>query len=293
MHKEDTQEEERNMDRKVTIVVDSTCDIDVNVAKELGIRYMPILIDINGQSYKDGYEITAKEFYKKISDKDTQAKTSLVSPLEFEEIFKEELAKGMDVVCLTISSSLSGTHNSAMLAKNMLESDKISVIDSKTVSLGFELLTLEAAKLANEGLSGKEIVEKIESLKEKQRLLVYVETLEMLKRGGRIPKSLAAIGGVLRIKPILAMEDGILDTVNKTRSKKAGFKFLVEKLNEMEINKDYPFVVAHADNLEGANELMEEIKDKIKDAKVIVSEIGPAVGTHVGQGAVAMAFIEK
>lgn len=281
------------MNRKVTIVVDSTCDIGVNVAKELGIRYMPVLIDINGEHYKDGYEITSKEFYKKIAQKDVCPKTSLVSPLEFEEVFKEELAKGMDVVCLTISSSLSGTYNSAMITKNMLESDKVHVIDSKNVSLGFGLLVFEAARLANEGLTAKEIVEKIELLKEKQRLLVYVETLEMLKRGGRIPKSLATIGGVLRIKPILAIEDGILNTVTKTRGKKAGFKFLVERLNEMEINKEYPFIVAHSDNLDGANELIEEIKDKIKDVKVMVSEIGPAVGTHVGQGAVAVTFIEK
>lgn len=281
------------MNRKVTIVVDSTCDIDVKVAEELGVRYMPILIDINGKNYKDGYEITYKEFYKKISEKDVCLKTSLISPLEFEKVFKEELAKGMDVVCLTISSSLSGTYNSAMITKNMLESDKVHVIDSKNVSLGFGLLVFEAARLANEGLTAKEIVEKIELLKEKQRLLTYVETLEMLKRGGRIPKSLATIGGVLRIKPILAMEDGILNTVTKTRGKKAGFKFLIERFNEMEINKEYPFIVAHSDNLDGANEFIEEIKDKLEGVKVIVSEIGPAVGTHVGQGAVAMTFIEK
>jgi len=281
------------MNKKVTIVVDSTCDIDIRVAKEVGIRYMPVLIDINGQQYKDGYEITCKEFYEKLVNKNTQVKTSLVTPIEFEEIFKEELATGMEVICLTISSSLSGTYNSAILAKNMVDSDKIHIIDSKTVSLGFELLALEAAKLANQGLSAKEIVEKIEYLKEKQSLLVYVETLDMLKRGGRIPKSLATVGEVLRIKPILAMEEGILNTVTKTRGKKAGFKFLLETLNKMDINKDYPFIVAHADNVDGANELIKEMKDNLNDVELIVSEIGPAVGTHVGQGAVAIAFIEK
>lgn len=281
------------MSRKVTIVVDSTCDIKVDEANKLGLIYMPVLIDINGELYRDGYEITVKQFYDKLSDKSIFPKTSLVSPIDFEKVFREELAKGREVICCTISSTLSGTYNSAVLAKNIVESDKIHIVDSKTVALGFELLVREAANLANKGATASEILEFVDKLKEKQRLFVYVETLEMLKRGGRIPKSLATIGGMLQIKPILTMRDGLLETLNKTRGKKAGFKYISQLLCEKTIDKEYSFIIAHANNPIGAEELRKEIENEITNVNVIISEIGPAVGTHVGEGAVAIAFIEK
>lgn len=273
---------------KISIVVDTTCDLSPELMESRDIIFIPLTVNIDGDIYRDKIDISSREFYEKISGKGIFPKTSLISPAEFESIFKNELDKGNEVVCITVSSKLSGTYNSANIAKDTLSSDRIHIIDGKTASSGSALLILEASRLAKEGNSIHTIINHIDNLIEKQKCMIYMDTMEMLKRGGRIPKSLATIGGMLKIKPILTVKDGELEPVAKVRGKKAAYNEIVDSIAKEEIDKRYPLMIAHANNLEYATEMITMLKDYISDMEVIISEIGPVVGTHSGEGTIAV-----
>lgn len=278
---------------EISIIVDSTCDLSVEVMESKGIIFAPVGIEVDGEVYEDKINITAKEFYEKIRKKGVHPKTTLVSPATFEQLFKRELDKGNEVLCITISSQLSGTYNSANIAKESLESDKIHIVDSTTVCLGSGMLVLVAERLAKEGKNIESIKKVLNDMIEKQLCLMYIEELEMLKRGGRIPAAIASIGSVLKIKPILTTKDGVLEMTTKVRGKKAGFREIIRTFENAELDKRYPIMVAHANNLEGATELISLLGVVTEGMEVIVSEVGPAVGTHSGEGALAVWGVKK
>lgn len=278
---------------KISIIVDSTCDLNVETMKRNNIIFAPLGVEIDGHMYHDKIDITAKEFYEKIRKKDTFPKTSLVSPATFEDLFKKELDKGNDVLCITLSSNLSGTYNSANIAKNVLESDKVHIIDSKTSSLGCGMLVLAAINLVKEGYDINFIKDVLNNIISNQMCMIYVEDMEMLKRGGRVSNVAASLGSVLKIKPILTTKDGSVVLHNKVRGKKAGFKEIVRTFERETLDKKYPIMVAHANNIEGASELISLLGCVADGMDVLISEIGPAVGTHSGEGAIAIWGVKK
>lgn len=278
---------------KISIIVDSTCDLSVELMESKGIIFAPLGIEISGELYQDKVNITVKEFYEKIRKKGVYTKTTLVSPATFEKLFKSELDKGNDVLCITLSSQLSGTYNSANIAKESLESDRIHIVDSKTASLGSGMLVLVAESLAKEGKDIDYIKSVLNDIIVKQQCLIYIEELEMLKRGGRIPVAAAAIGSVLKIKPILTTKKGKLEMTTKVRGRKAGFREIIRAFENVDLDKKYPIMVAHANNLEGATELISLLGIVSEGMEVIISEIGPAVGAHSGEGALAIWGIKK
>lgn len=281
------------MKNKVVIVTDSTCDLSMEIMQEYNIRFLPLTVDIGGKVYKDKLELSNAAFYEIIKDKNIFPKTAQVAPLSFEEVFKEELDKGNEIICITISSELSGTYSSANIAKNTLESEKIHVIDSRTVTLGEGYLVKVAAEKAREGSSAAEITKYIESLIAKQDAIIIIETMEMLKRGGRISPAKAAIGGILGIKPMLTIADGVLEPVGKVKGKKAAVKEMIQYLRDKNIDLSQTVMVAHANDIEGCNKIVETIKEEFNTSNIMISEMGPTVGTHAGPGATAVFFIKK
>lgn len=274
--------------QNITIFTDTTCDLDLDYLESIGVKYLPLTIEIGNSTYKDRIEITSSEFYEKISAKDVYPKTSLVSPQDFEDNFRRELESGNDVICITISSGLSGTYNSAILAKNNIESDKLHVIDSKAGSVGVGMVVIEAARLSKICSTSAEIVEKLNDLISKQTSFIYVESMEMLKRNGRIPSALAAIGGLLRIKPILTLKDGNLEVLTKARGQKIAFNYMVDEISKESLNLDYPFMIGHADNKEYAEIIKNKLLEHYPEAKFIICEIGPTIGSHSGKDALAL-----
>lgn len=277
----------------VIIVTDSTCDLTLEMMQDYGVRFLPLSVDINGKVYKDKLEITNAAFYEAIKDKNVFPKTSQVTPLSFEEVFKEELGKGNEIICITISSELSGTNSSANIAKETLESDRIHVIDSRTVSLGEGYLVKVAAEKAREGISATEIIKYIESLIEKQDVIITFDTMEMLKRGGRISPAKAAIGGILGIKPMLTITNGVLEPVGKAKGKKAAVKEMMQYIKDKNIDLSKTVMVAHSHDEDGGNKMVETLKEEFNISDVIISEMGSTVGTHAGPGAIALFFIRK
>lgn len=278
---------------RVVIVTDTTCDLSLETMREEGIRFLPLSVDIGGKIYKDKLEIDNASFYEAIKDKTVIPKTSQVTPFSFEEVFKEELDKGNEIICITLSSELSGTNSAANIAKNNLNSEKIHIIDSRTVCLGEGYLVKVAARKAKEGYNAYDIIECIKKLMEKQDAIIALDTMEMLKRGGRISPAKAAIGGILGIKPMLTITDGILEPVGKARGNKAAVKEMVQYLKDKNIDVSKTAMVAHSRDQEGCDKMVQILKDEFGVIDIITSEIGSVVGTHAGPGATAVFFIRK
>lgn len=280
--------------KKITIITDTICDIPIIELEKKNIKYVPILVEINGITYKDKIDITNREFYEMISDKSTYPKTAQISPGAFEDIFKEELAKGNEIICITISSGLSGTYNSAHIAKTLLDSKDIHIIDSCSATMGQGALVLRAAKMLEDGcVDVSDIISELNHMIKKQESLIVLENMEMLKRGGRIPSSVATIGGFLNIKPTLTFKSGKLEMLGKCRGFKAAVKQAVSKICSSDIDTQYPITVAHANNLEACLDFINQLNEKIPSLKIETSEVGPAIGSHSGEGALAIFYQTK
>ena len=277
----------------IKLIIDSTCDIPKEKLEEFDITILPITVDIEGASYKDKADLNAEDFYIKIREKNVFPKTAQINPSAFEEVFQNEIDKDNEVICLTISSTLSGTFNSAMIAKNTIDSSKIHVIDSKTVSYGIGLIAIEAAKLIKKGASLNEVLDKINHIIENQDVIAYLDTMEMLKRGGRIPKSIATIGNVLRIKPLLSMIDGELKPIEKAKGKKNALKLISEYISKKPIDENIGLYIAHSNITCGITSELEFLEKHNIKYKVDESLIGASVGTHVGEDAIAIFFVRK
>jgi len=278
---------------KITIVTDSTCDLDINLMVEYNIKFAPITVDINGEIYLDKINIDSTTFFEKIKGKNIYPKTALVQPYAFEKIFEKELAKGNDIICITLSGELSGTNNSAQLAKDSMESDRIHIIDSETVTIGLGFLVVEAAKKALEGKNIAEIISYINELILRQESIIYLDTMEMLKRGGRISPAKAAVGGMFGIKPILSIKKGLLEPIDKAKGRKAAVKKIVEYIRSKNIDISFTTMVAYSEEKIECDKLVKILSEEFNITDFMIGEIGPSVGSHSGPGALAVFFISK
>lgn len=280
----------------VRIIVDSGCDIEPQEAKELGLTIVPLKTLFGEEEYLDGVNISHNEFFEKLIESGVLPTTSQVSPFEYEEKFEEIKAAGDTAVCITISAKLSGCFQSANIAVDGYE-DCIELIDSNNVCIGEQILTLYACKLRDEGKSAKEIVAQLESVKGRIRLIALLDTLEYLKKGGRISAAAAMAGAVLSIKPVIAIEDGEVAVLGKARGSKNGNNMLKELVKkESGIDFSMPLSLAYSGlsdamlqkYIEDSKELYEGQIDELR-----ISTIGSAIGTHIGPGAIAFSFFTK
>lgn len=277
----------------ITIVTDSTSDLDINLMADYNIKFAPITVDINGEIYLDKINIDSTTFFEKIRGKSIFPKTALVQPYAFEKIFEKELAKGNDILCITLSGELSGTNNSAYIAKDSLQSDKIHIIDSETVTIALGFLVVEAAKKAREGKNIDEIISYINKLILRQESIIYLDTMEMLKRGGRISPAKAAIGGMLGIKPLLSIKKGLLEPIDKSKGRKAAIRKMVEYIKSKDIDTAFTTMVAYSEDKIECDKLVEILSEEFNITDFMIGEIGPSVGSHSGPGALAVFFISK
>lgn len=275
----------------VKIITDTMCDVPCALAEQYGIRVMPLTVHFGGQSYKDGIEITKDEFYSKLETSSELPTTSQVPPIEFLETFKEELQNGNDILCINGSSQLSGTYNSAVLAKNQLESDKIHIIDSEGVTLGAGLLSIKAARLAEQGMNASEIEAEIRASVKRMKYFFIVDTLKYLHKGGRISLSASVLGSILNIKPIITMKNGKLEMLDKARGIKKALSatFQIIKDNNWSL-EDKIVGINHTIAQENFELLEEYLHKEYKVKEVIRGEVGSVVATHAGPGAVAIYF---
>ena len=282
----------------VKIIVDSASDLTAAYAKEHGIGFAPLKTTLGGTEYRDGIEIVPDVFFEKLEANKELARTSQVNVEEFRVLFEKAVNDGDDVVVVTISSGLSGTCQSAVAAAAEFPG-KVFVVDSLSATAGEQVLICRALQLKEEGKTAKEIFDELDALRKRVRLFVRLETLEYLKRGGRISKTSAFVGGVLGIKPILTLNgEGKLETVGKARGIKQSHQMMNESiLGCGGIDFSYPVVMTYAGDLsDGAvDKYMEDSTAVLGDSAgdVKVGQLGCVIGTHAGPGAIVISFVPK
>jgi len=280
----------------VKLIIDSASDISLKQANEMGIQILPMTVTIDGKEYRSCFDLSAKQFYEKLIETDSIPVTSLVPPSAFEEAFRQAVENGDTPIAVTVSSKLSGTYQSACIAAESF-SEKVFVVDSLNVSLGQAILIQHAHELIFRGSSASNIVEELEKVKTRITVLALLNTLEYLKKGGRISSATATLGGVLSIKPVISVIDGEIKLVGKARGSKNGNNLLAEIIRKGNgIDFSMPLSLAYSGlsdailqkYIEDSKSLWEEHIDSLP-----ILEIGPVVGTHSGPGAIAVAFFEK
>ena len=276
---------------KIKIITDSTLDLPAELIREKNIEVLPLLINFGEESYLDGVEITTKEMIDKINATGVLPTTAQVTPNRFEETFKKYLDEGYKIVALTLSSDMSGTYQSAWLAKDMLESDDIVVIDSRNVTSGLGLLVLRACQFRDKGLGIKEIEEEILKAIPKVKSSLNFESLENLVRGGRLSKTAVTIGSVLGLRLILEVKDGKMSVKDKVRGSKKALKKIISDFENGNVDMESPIVLLEILNQEiylGLKKYFEE-----NDVNYIDAKVGCTVGIHSGIKACGIFFIEK
>ena len=271
----------------VKIVVDSSVDLTPEVKAQ--VKTVALSVLFGEQEYKDGVTINPEKFYEMLGECENLPTTSQPTPAAFEDAYRELVEAGHEVLVITVASKLSGTYQSATIAASEFPG-KVLVLDSRSVAIGAALLARTALKLAEEGLSAQEILEVLMEKRKKVHLYAMVDTLEYLKKGGRLSSAVAFVGGVLNLKPIISVVDGELSVVGKARGLKAAFSTLTKTCQDIGVDKSEPYMLGYTGvSDENLTKYMEEHAQMWPaDSQKMI--IGSAIGTHAGPGAVAVAF---
>ncbi len=281
----------------VQIITDSSADLSVLEQKEFDVEVLPLKIIFDMDEYLSGVTLSSAEFYDKLAVAAKIPTTSQPTIPEMTDAFEKHLNNGDEVVCVFISGRMSGTVQNAMVTRQQLEAeDRVHIVDSETVTFALGALVLEAVRLRDKGLPAKEIAGELDILKTKSRLYAMVDTLKYLQMGGRISGTQAIVGGILGIKPIITITDGLVENIGKERGKHKAFETVLKKARAAGIDHTRTKYVAHSNS----PEMLAAFKDyAIENAPDINIEgfarcdIGSTVGVHIGPGAVGVAFFVK
>jgi DegV family protein with EDD domain len=275
----------------IKIVTDSTAYLSEDTVREYDIRVVPLYVHFATEQFREGVELSIEEFYARLREAPELPHTSQPSAGEFYEVLKELTDQGHQVLVMTISSKLSGTWNSAMAAKEMLPGADITVIDTLSTSIGLYLMLEAALQAIQNGASLPQVVERVESIRDKIHVLFVVDTLEYLAKGGRIGNAAAFLGTLLKVKPILTLQDGVLEPLEQVRSKRKAVTRLMDLVEERLDNRGPQARVGVTHGLvpDEAQALAQELGERLGCAEPVLSEVGPVIGTHTGPGVLAVA----
>jgi len=280
----------------IRIIIDSACDMPKSEADKLNLDFLPLKTIFGEEEFLDGITITHDEFYTKLENSTENPTTSQISPAEYEEVFEDVKKSGDTAIVITLSSKLSGTYQSANIARDGYE-DYIYIVDSENVTLGEQLLVRYACELRDLGFAAKEIVDALEEKKTTIHVVAVLDTLEYLQRGGRISKTVAVAGNLLSIKPVIAIQNGEVALVAKARGlKNAGSQMteVAKSYGNVDFSLPCAYVYSgHSDDL--LQKYIKETANAWEDqTKAIpIYSIGSTIGTHVGPGAFGFAFFRK
>lgn len=278
----------------IRVITDSGCDLLPPYPPRVTV--LPLTITFGEESFLDGVGLDHHRFYEKLIEGEDLPTTSQIAPAAFEEAFRTAVEAGETVVAITLSGKLSGTYQSACIAAEEFPG-QVFVVDSENATIGQRILVERALELMDEGLDSQAIAAQLDREKEDIRLVALLDTLEYLKRGGRISPSIAMVGGLLSIKPVVAVKDGEVVLLGKARGSKNGNNLLVQEINKtggVDFSRPYRLGYTGLDDallkkyVEDSAQLWKEHTQDLP-----VSTVGGAIGTHVGPGAVAVAFFQR
>jgi DegV family protein with EDD domain len=276
----------------IKVVTDSTNYLPPDEIERLDIRVVPLNVHFGeDRVFQEGVTLNNDQFYAMLAGSPELPTTSQPSPGQFLDVFSELSSAGHDVLCLVISSRLSGTYQSALDAKRMLPDANIVVIDTFSTATPLGLMVVTAAEMAAEGRTMDEIIARMEQMREDMRVYFVVDTLEYLQRGGRIGAAAAFLGTLLKVKPILMLDEGVVKPLDKVRSKRKAIQRLLSEL-ESYVSPGQPVqaIAMHAQALDEARELEAEVRSRFNCRRTLFGEVGPVIGTHTGPGLLGAAI---
>ncbi len=277
----------------IHIITDSASDIISNQREDLTV--LPMTITFGQTEYQDNVNLSHREFYEKLIESDTLPVTSQISPYSFEEVIQEKTGNGNTVIIITLSSKLSGTYQSACIAAESYEGS-VYVVDSENVTVGERILVEYALRLSDNGTDASAIVQELNRAKKSIRLVALLDTLEYLQKGGRISKTAALAGGILSIKPVVAVENGEVAILGKARGSKQANNLIAEQVRSSGIDFSKPYCLGYtglSDEL--IRKYIADNSNLWKDhaEELPVGTVGGTIGTHVGPGAIAVAWFAE
>ena len=283
------------------IITDSTSEIRQAQSKELKVPVVPIKSIFSGKEYREGIDLMPEEFYQKLEQSEDLPTTSQPSPGDFEAVFRTAIEEGnKDIILICISSKLSGTLQSAIIARGAIQSSEdvpeanIHLIDSENTTIGLNILMQRAIAMRDAGKSAEEIVQTIEAAKKKLRLCAAIETLDYLHKGGRLSTTSKIAGTLLNVKPLISVVDGEIKVMGKCRGMKKACDEVLNMVDEAGgIDFDYPVALGYTGDKERFKQFEELARTYLDSRPAETLAIGAAIGTHVGPGAVAIAFFVK
>lgn len=271
----------------VRVVTDSTADLPPEIAEELGIAVVPLLVVMGETGYRDGVDISPDELYARLPGAKSMPTTSQPPAGDFESVYRALASDGSAIVSIHISSRLSGTVSSALAAKTMLPDCAIEVVDSRSVSLGVGLAAVKAAEAARAGGALPDVLAAARRVIENQQVTFTVDTLEYLRRGGRLGRGAAFLGGMLSIKPILELREGEIHPVERVRTRRRALDRLAERV--IAFGDGVTDVgVMHATTPGDAEHLRLRVQELLPNARLWAGRIGPVLGVHGGPGTIGM-----
>ncbi len=276
----------------IKFLVDSASDYEKTETEKKGILRIPITITLKDKNILDG-EITKDEFYQLVQNADELPKTSQPSPQDFLDVFEKAKENDDELICILLSSKLSGTLQSATLAKSMVDYDKIHIIDSLSATYVIKMMTEYGIQLRDSGKNALEIVDELEKMKSKIKLYAVLDTLENLKKGGRLSTVEAGIGTLAKIKPLVTLtEDGKVGMKGKSIGRKKALADIVKLVEKENINTNYPIYNIYSYGMDN-NKLFLDKLNEIGIAPDESLQIGPTIGTHIGPGAYGIIFVKN
>lgn len=275
------------------IVTDSASDITLDQAREMGIEIVPLTITFEDGVCPQETEEDFLEFFRRLEKADKLPVTSQPSPQPYLDIFYDAKEKQEEVIVIALSSGLSGTVHAAETAKKICQYENIYVIDSKQAIITQRMLAEYAVKLRAQGKTAQEIVEAIQDVRERMTVCGVINTLTYLKKGGRIPASLAILGNVLNIKPVIVLRDTVLKQLSKARGFHAGKKRLWQEYEAVEPDPEFPVYFGYTVSRELGEEFQKETMERYSITQGRLFPVSGVIGTHVGPGCIALAFVAK
>jgi len=275
------------------LITDSSADLTPEMIEKYNITVVPLSVHFGDKEYLN---LDPDEFYKMLDSSEEIPKTSQVPPERFIDAFKKVLDEGKKIICVTIGSNASGTFQSAMIAKEELNSQDIILIDSNSLCLGTGYIVIKIAKMLERGEELEKILKEVEYLKNnKIEHLFCVDTLKYLKKGGRIKASKAMIAEVLNIKPVLNVEDAITQPFGKVRGRKKIISFYVNHIkNNIDLDRNEFIIVGHSQDLPHAENMAKALRDEVGyKGEILIGQVGPVIGVHAGPGVLVVFYVKK
>lgn len=273
----------------IKVISDSLSDIPKELIEKYDIGIVPLTIRLDEVDYKDGVDITTEEFYKKLRLSKEMPKTSQATYIQFKETFEKYIEEGKSILYISGSSKATGTYQSALMAKNDIEGD-ITVFDSLNLCYGCGAQVIKACEMLEEGSSIQDVITTLEVMRESLYVVFAVDTLEYLRKGGRVSTAKAVVGSVLSIKPLIHIKDGALENVAQVRGKKHVIAKIIELIKENcgDDLSNKRFAIADGDNKVDVVKLREAVQKEFNPKEIVEIEVGPTIGSHAGPGTIGV-----